>query len=105
MALPRHPDIRVRLLQESRRGRRAALTRAIQVLEGDKDGLNTRNLICGAVSSREAERRDAGVIDNSARIEVAVQCSDDSLAVWRACARNLDRLAIWPIDSTITIAR
>jgi hypothetical protein len=105
MALPRHPDIRVRLLQESRRGRRTALTRAIQVLEGDKDGLNACNLIFGAVSRREAERRDAWVIDNLARIEVAVQCSDNILAIWRACARNFDRLAIGAIDSTITIAR
>jgi len=90
-------------LQESGRPSWATLTRTIQVLEGNKDSLNTCNLIFGAIPSREAERRDAGVIDDLPSIEVEVQRSDNLLASRRACARDSDGKAIGAIDSTITV--
>jgi hypothetical protein len=90
-------------LQESRRRRGATLTRTIQVLEGDKDGLNTCDLISRAVSSREVERRDIGVIDNLASIEVTIQRSNNFLAIRWACARYFDRLAIGANDRTVTV--
>jgi len=87
-------------------GRRgwAALTRTIQVLEGDQHSLNTCNLISRTVSGRETERRDVGIIDDMSGIEVAVQCSDNFLAIGRACTWDFDRFSIGAFDSTITVS-
>ena len=90
-------------LRERGRPGWATLTRTIQVLEGNKDSLNTCNLIFGAIPSREAERRDAGVVDDLPSIEVAVQRSDNLLTIRRAFARNSDGKAFGTIDSTITV--
>jgi hypothetical protein len=89
--------------KESGRHGRATLTRTIQILEGDQDGLNTCNLLSGAIPSREAERRDVGVVDDMPSIEVSIQRRDDLPTIRRARAWNFDRLAIRAIDGTITV--
>ena len=92
------------LFDEGGCGSWAALTRTPQILEGDKNSVDTVNLILVAVSGGEGDWRDARVVhDTTAIIHVPVQGVKDFIFRRWTEAGNLDGIPVGTFDSTIAV--